>query len=142
MNSPNTCAGLTFSELINLTYFLACNSPCDSCSGTATTCTGCSGITPYLYNSYCYANCPFGTFQSTSGATCSRNNISVSWVIRILACSSSCATCFGAASPCTGCSGSTPYLYNNICWTTCPSGSYANSPSTCAGNFSINGQMK
>lgn len=50
---------------------IVCSSPCLTCSGSATSCTGCqSGSTnPLLYNQDCISTCPDVAFQS-SPSTC------------------------------------------------------------------------
>ena len=50
-----------------------------------------------------------------------------------LVCSTSCETCFGAATHCTSCTGSLPYFYNNYCYSSCNLGFFANSNKTCEG---------
>ncbi len=49
-----------------------CNSPCETCSGESDKCYTCLDEYPYLYEDYCYANCPAGTTASKNkyGLTC------------------------------------------------------------------------
>ncbi len=51
-------------------------------------------------------------------------------------CTSNCFTCSGAADYCTSCDpgSSSKYLYQGICYETCPPGTYEGSPSTCEGS--------
>jgi hypothetical protein len=113
-------------------HFLACSSPCAACSGSATTCTGCSGSKPYLYGSTCVASCPSGYYATTTNSCAGMIIFDLSILITIrIACSSPCATCSGTASTCTGCISSSSHLYNSNCYATCPSGSYASSSSAC-----------
>ena len=50
-----------------VTYVLACNSPCLTCSGSLSTCTSCdaSSGSPYLYSNTCASSCPSGYYQGS-----------------------------------------------------------------------------
>lgn len=114
--------------------FLACSAPCTTCFGSSTACTGCSSSPPYLYSGTCYATCPGGSYASSSSACTSMTSLLLLEPnVLFLACSAPCATCSGGPTTCTGCSGTTPYLYSGTCYATCPGGSYTSSSSVCTG---------
>ena len=49
--------------------FTVCESPCQNCEGTNSTCTSC--ISSYfLYESACYENCPEGTYANEDSQVC------------------------------------------------------------------------
>lgn len=71
----------------------ACDFPCATCSSSSKKkCTSCYSTNDYkyLYSSYCYANCPSGTYESLEANIC-------------LPCSSNCKTCDSTATYCTSC---------------------------------------
>ena len=89
---------------------LQCSVPqnCTTCSGTATTCTSCSG-SYFLEGSTCITNCPAGKYGKTSTNTCE-------------SCNGDCKTCQEAgASDCTSCYPGKA-LHLNQCLLTCPNG--------------------
>lgn len=93
---------------------LDCSSMCKGCSGSSTNCTTCDVTSPNkkaLYNGMCVANCPSGYFPNPSNGIC-------------IKCVDPCNQCSGAASTCTSCSGSTPYLQKDksTCVANCPAG--------------------
>ena len=92
---------------------LECNSLCQSCSTSATTCTACySGSSyPYLYSNTCNANCPSSYWGN--GSICTL-------------CTNPCNACT-SASICTSCAVNTltgvqTYLLSGVCLDNCPSG--------------------
>jgi len=97
-----------------------CSPSCLTCVGSSTTCSSCPSSDPYLYNGNCMPNCPPHTYLSSSSGldTC-------------FDCSSNCETCSGDASTCSSCLAPTPFLYNQQCWATCPSGSIQSTPDSC-----------
>ena len=52
--------GLIFNVLF--ICLIGCLAPCGTCSGSSTTCTGCSGSSPYLYQDNCHSICPDGSY--------------------------------------------------------------------------------
>ena len=61
-----------------------CTKPCKTCLYNQSTCYQCDEATPYLYNNYCYLNCPFGTLVDDTMEICVPDNkvdIWASWVV-------------------------------------------------------------
>ena len=110
-----------------LILLIACDSTCLECtSSDPNACSSCDsgGTSPLFYNTACYAigSCPSHSYQD-SGTTCA-------------SCHATCLDCIDSTSSgCTSCDsgGSLPLLYSNVCYGSCPSGTYQDSSSTCIG---------
>lgn len=133
-SSSSTCSGNVAPQFSIQSVYLACTSPCATCSTSGTTCTSCQSTHPHFYNNVCYDICPSGSYPSSS-STCTGNTMFYFSLKLWLACASSCATCSTSSTTCTSCKSTKQYLYNNVCYATCPSGTYASSSSACTGNF-------
>ncbi len=95
-----------------------CAYPCNTCNSTNTSaCITCmtEDISNYLYNYNwtCLQSCPSG-YYADSDNVCQK-------------CDSRCKTCSNSSTNCTSCNSSSTYpnLYENYCYTSCPSGTYA-----------------
>ncbi|BGP45884.1 hypothetical protein JCM10450v2_001719 [Rhodotorula kratochvilovae] len=101
----------------------ACDSPCATCTGSASYCTSCSSTSSLILNGTCISgsSCPAGYFaSSTNTSTC-------------LACHPDCATCSDSATTCLTCPSSRPVLTSSgSCVPTCSSTEYYDpAKSTC-----------
>jgi len=68
-------------------------------------------------------------------------------IILILGCTLPCLTCSTTSTHCTSCQSSAPLLYQNSCYSSCPTGSFASSSTSCSSNhslllFSLNSLLK
>ena len=117
-----------------LILFIACSDICATCDGpTPNDCTSCNtGLYLSIINT-CENNCPSGTFPDDTSQSCQGNSSLVLLMINyfFIVCDTTCLTCSGPLSAnCTSCdtADQTPFLYNSKCYTTCPDGTYPNTP--------------
>lgn len=115
------------SSTANSKYAVPCTLPCRSCTAVPTSCLSCytaAGLQPVVSNQKYLS-------QSTCLLACNSSAYSDSNFI-CYACSSNCLTCSLAAANCTSCPAVAQYMQSNVCYATCPSGSYPDNPTnTC-----------
>lgn len=129
---------------------IPCNTPpCATCVGNSGTyyCLSCS-TNWYLYGYTCYTSCPYSLigYQGLCIASCPSGTYPNSVTLTCLTCVSNCLECTNGTG-CFICNSGT-FLYNGLCYTTCPVG-YGNTLTqlclschssclTCNGAFSDN----
>lgn len=119
----------------NITFAIACNLPCMTCSGSnasfCITCYSSTLVTASVYyhgaTNYCYSTCPATTYNNNATLSCSP-------------CNSNCLHCFGSATFCTTCVANSTFPYLSIanssqtCVSQCATGLYPDTsidPTTC-----------
>ena len=108
-----------------------CESPCQQCKGSATTCTACNGVDDirYLFAGTCYAECPVNTSPSNENE---QNLVCIGCV------DPACELCDSAdPSICKRCTTGL-YVYDGKCKSGCPDGWKTNNDGTACVLFTIN----
>jgi hypothetical protein len=120
MNSYDSNNNAIDSSTTNTKYTVPCTLPCRSCSATLIQCLSCYTLDNLQT---IVANQKYLSLGNCNIACNSSAYADVNYIC--YACDSSCKTCSQSATNCTSCFATSPYILNNTCYSTCPSGYYA-----------------
>ncbi len=118
------CTSCVTGYILSVNTCSICTAPCATCSNILSNCTSCTAGTYYLsIGNTCPATCPVGYYSNATTKNCDNC---------YLGCSACTTPLINGCTACANVSGTVYFLNSSTCFTSCPSGTYNNTPNACA----------